>query len=591
MSFNLDPKINVNIQGRCVNWLDLNKTYNIIRLQPHKVGTKNVLAQTMLLEPNTKYIVNYNFDLNGETIRVPEDCILEIDGGNISNGILIGNQTILLNPNGVDILQNVTLQGTWKNSVDPINNEDITYSADNKYVFADKYYNAEAFSGLGRIFIRKNIQESVTLEDKFYCVLGADGFRYIFCVYQNEFYYIFNNGAGLVLNRNVVYENLDYKPEYVPIFVNKSLSYQRTQGQLSYDVFMPDGNVKVLGNNDTVIDAYQDGMLDRYVVQKNILEQSVFAYSNTRYILQYDFDINSKTITLPENCYLDFQGGSINSTGQEGTLISPTGSVTTIISFQEKEEILKNVELVGEFVFTKFNQDWIAHKVNRVDVDLMMDDIEDTTEIKYIQKKKRVTLKYGPTHDDQVSFDTIVLIPEETTKFKVYWHWKNPTVDFQMDSYNLNENVVEGTSLDFPQQDPAPAYTHYNFIGWECEKNNKLYTNNYVVSSADANANNEIHLHQKWELDTPGTVIMYSFSETQDESNYKNGTQTTLVKDKELNVGKALKNFLYHYIESTTPISVKQVNFTGELEELGSYSSGWYIINNRRLLDSTIKYN
>lgn len=80
-------------------------------LQP-KNGT--LLTQDMVLEPNTKYVIKYIFNLNGQTIQMPPNSIIEIDGGQLRNGTLVGDDTILLNPNGVDsITQNVVQVGTW----------------------------------------------------------------------------------------------------------------------------------------------------------------------------------------------------------------------------------------------------------------------------------------------------------------------------------------------------------------------------------------------------------------------------------------------------------------------------------------------
>ena len=68
-------------------------------------------------EPNTKYIVRYNFNLEGQTITMPDNCILAIDGGSLSNGEIIGNNTVFLNVNkATNILNNITLSGTWGQS-------------------------------------------------------------------------------------------------------------------------------------------------------------------------------------------------------------------------------------------------------------------------------------------------------------------------------------------------------------------------------------------------------------------------------------------------------------------------------------------
>lgn len=78
-----------------------------------------------LNESNIKYIIKYNFDLNGNTIEIPSNCIIAIDGGSISNGTLVGNNSILLNVNKVDnILFNVSKEGTWLD-VDQLNSISI----------------------------------------------------------------------------------------------------------------------------------------------------------------------------------------------------------------------------------------------------------------------------------------------------------------------------------------------------------------------------------------------------------------------------------------------------------------------------------
>ena len=56
---------------------------------------KNVLTQDMISEPNTRYIIQYDYDLDGGTITVPEGCILEFQGGSLDNGTLIGSNTII----------------------------------------------------------------------------------------------------------------------------------------------------------------------------------------------------------------------------------------------------------------------------------------------------------------------------------------------------------------------------------------------------------------------------------------------------------------------------------------------------------------
>lgn len=57
--------------------------------------TKNmILSQSDFNQANTIYEIRYDFDLNSQTITIPEGCILRFNGGSISNGEIKGNIVI-----------------------------------------------------------------------------------------------------------------------------------------------------------------------------------------------------------------------------------------------------------------------------------------------------------------------------------------------------------------------------------------------------------------------------------------------------------------------------------------------------------------
>lgn len=62
------------------------KGYKILRR--NIMDGKNILTQDMVNQPHTIYVVQYDFDLNGAQITIPENCILKFDGGSLSNGKL-----------------------------------------------------------------------------------------------------------------------------------------------------------------------------------------------------------------------------------------------------------------------------------------------------------------------------------------------------------------------------------------------------------------------------------------------------------------------------------------------------------------------
>lgn len=71
------------------------------------------------------------------------------------------------------------------------------------------------------------------------------------------------------------------------------------------------------------------------VVKMNCLTQSMIYKENTIYIIQYDYSLNGQTIIIPDNCTLDFQGGSFSN----GTIIldntiirNVEGDISTVIT-------------------------------------------------------------------------------------------------------------------------------------------------------------------------------------------------------------------------------------------------------------------
>ena len=89
---------------------------------------KNVLIKDMINKPNTVYEIRYDFDLNGETIEIPDNCTLRFTGGKLANGTLKGaysnieadnvgifEETLSLagNFNGKGVLEYYEEKGFW----------------------------------------------------------------------------------------------------------------------------------------------------------------------------------------------------------------------------------------------------------------------------------------------------------------------------------------------------------------------------------------------------------------------------------------------------------------------------------------------
>lgn len=155
MGFN---DINIKVSGGS-DIISTLQTYTTRILKPNIVDGKNVLTQEMLSSKNTKYVIKYNYELLDATLTMPQNVILEFDGGSIKNGTLVGNDTLMLNTNETEsVLYNVTLDGTWKESSYDLVEE----------VVADK----APGDGMGRIILRKDktFAEQLTQENTIYVI-------------------------------------------------------------------------------------------------------------------------------------------------------------------------------------------------------------------------------------------------------------------------------------------------------------------------------------------------------------------------------------------------------------------------------------
>lgn len=72
---------------------------NIITVEDPETGntySTNLLTQEMLGKENTIYIIQYDYNLNGQTITVPEGCVLQFEGGSFNNGTIQGNDNYVV---------------------------------------------------------------------------------------------------------------------------------------------------------------------------------------------------------------------------------------------------------------------------------------------------------------------------------------------------------------------------------------------------------------------------------------------------------------------------------------------------------------
>lgn len=124
----------------------------------------NILRPNMISYPNTIYEIRYDFNLQGNTITIPTGCILKFNGGSLSNGTIIGNDTFIEGDTKIFDLS-VKLEGTI--------NRCVLYP---KWFGASSDINFDNSEILGYIF--RTVQNGYTID------------------FENNRYYIYNNYIG-----------------------------------------------------------------------------------------------------------------------------------------------------------------------------------------------------------------------------------------------------------------------------------------------------------------------------------------------------------------------------------------------------------
>lgn len=112
---------------------------------------------------------------------------------------------------------------------------------------------------------------------------------------------------------------------------NTCLSDERPRLNVIYVNNIDD--IKYYFNNEDLVQVKNN----IYLHYKSVLTQDMLNEENTRYIIRYAFDLNSKNITMPSGCELVFEGGII----ENGTIDLNKCKLTNMVG--EESEYLPNV--------------------------------------------------------------------------------------------------------------------------------------------------------------------------------------------------------------------------------------------------------
>lgn len=145
-------------------------------------------------------------------------------------------------------------------------------------------------------------------------------------------------------------------------------------------------------------------------VEKNILTQSAFykdgpnqtrvPNTDTVFVIQYDFDLNGETINIPAGCALDFEGGKIYTSVEEGKIV---GNDTAIIA-PIKQIFGNNVLFDGRWAVSEVYSEWFGAKTDDNSFD-STDAIQKAVEFSTNSYGKVLRFLQGLYYFDQIVLD------------------------------------------------------------------------------------------------------------------------------------------------------------------------------------------
>lgn len=89
---------------------DFQVDVNGLKYKVLKAGTP---IEKQMKEENTFYVIRYFFDLKGKRISIPAGCVLKFEGGALSNGTLVGQNTAIEAGLTKVFDNSITIEGDW----------------------------------------------------------------------------------------------------------------------------------------------------------------------------------------------------------------------------------------------------------------------------------------------------------------------------------------------------------------------------------------------------------------------------------------------------------------------------------------------
>lgn len=325
--------ININVSGP----VSAPATYKTVILKPNMVDGVNLLTQEMMNSVNTKYVIKHDFVLTknvvDDSVNVLSTNISQCVNPAYANALAAYNEAhdawidadnaYTNDPNETTLAAKNAAYAVYNAAQTTLNNTPQYYFYAAKSISIKKYNHIELSEGA--VLLNSTLNGTIEFD-----VASSDMTVYIGSIIPGTYNYTVNNAIvipsgcliefdggsisdGTVIGNNTI---LIFKQSIDDVMKNIQLD-----GAFSYSI----AEDKPAG----------DGM-GRVILTKGKGFAEQLVKGNTIYIIQYDFDLNGESVTIPANCILEFDGGSLSNGTIQGY---PTIKYT-------HDYILNNIDIV-----------------------------------------------------------------------------------------------------------------------------------------------------------------------------------------------------------------------------------------------------
>ena len=468
-----------------------------VYLRKHIVNGTNVLAQHMINKPNTIYVIQYDYCLAEQTIEIPENCVLQFDGGSLRNGVLVGNET-RINAGLVKIF-------------------DLSIDITDKWIVNESYPEWFGAKGDGitddSLFIQKSIDS--------FNVTSLTSKQY-FLSEHNDKNYILRVGSFKTL-----------KGLYASASVNDS-QFQIITDLKKETTVITFGNYSIIEHLG-IRNRTQNTVEDRKTLITSAIGSTELKNNHIQFKdivvsgFHYGFHIDGWLVTYEKcdthNCYIGFNtfaGDDINNTSN--TFINCWGHTSDSYAFEITYLFYSSfINCVGEY--SGYTENVTTWKFNKVwGISLLSCGMEHGVRVIEIDFAHDINIINGLFMLDTGGTGITNITDETFSKAFVFKNCMGVKFDncYMASSFSGFPRPSDLIYLDYTNGN----YTNFICIEWECTTGNFLQLTSYVTYNGLANASNikfngKCYIHgEKFPTNIRDTFFGHLFYKTDNDTLY-----------------------------------------------------------------------